>query len=176
MINWKHIIVHHSLTEDKKSLDWQGIRNYHKSWAYEGNIIKEADARALIAEGKKGIKYPYKDIGYHFGVERVNDEAEVLLGRMLTQEGAHTIGMNQDSIGICVVGNYDKEEPPLDIWVATVKLCVVLVDVFKISIDNIKGHREYSDKSCPGKMFDVQQLIDDVARVTIGKIKRYDTQ
>lgn len=166
----KQIIIHHSLTKDSKTVSWQAIRRYHRSYAYEGNIIKKKDAEALIAEGKE-VKHPWKDIGYTVGTELVNDEYEILLGRMFDEPGAHTKGQNENSIGICCVGNFDLAPPPEKQWNLLVKLCKSLCNVFDITLSDIKGHRDYADyKTCPGKKFDMQRLIDDVARLTIGRI------
>lgn len=170
MINWKNIIVHHSWTADRQALDIQAIRRYHTSWAFEGNIVLEKDARALIADGKT-VKYPWDDIGYHRISEKVNGVAEVIMGRPLTMQGAHTKGRNHDSIGWCIIGNYDEAPPPVDLWIKTVKGIYELVKVFDIPIQNIKGHRDFAEKSCPGLMFDVQKLIDDVATAAIGGVR-----
>jgi len=173
MTKYKYIIIHHSATKDGDVVDWQAIRRYHKSWAYQGKIIKEADARNLIAEGKE-IKHPWRDTGYNFGVEKINGEIETLVGRPLTLVGAHTKGRNHDSIGICCVGNYDKDTPSPEMINALENLCIVLVDIFSISIQDIKGHRAFAAKSCPGINLDVQKVIDGVARKVIGKVTKYD--
>jgi hypothetical protein len=132
------IIIHHSLTEDSKTLSWQAIRRYHK----ETN--------------------GWKDIGYHYGIELVNDEYEILTGRMLNVPGAHTVGQNHDSIGVCVVGNFDNKIPPKDQWNMAVKLCKALCNLLNIPVSQIFAHRDFAKKSCPGKMFDMDKFRHDV--------------
>ena len=122
------IIIHHSLTKDGRTVSWSAIRKYHMD--------------------KK-----YRDIGYHFGIEKVNDYYEILFGRMVGEEGAHCrqLGMNRRSIGICCVGNYDKYSVPQEQWDLALKLCSWLIDMYNIPFSHVLGHRDFATyKSCPG--------------------------
>jgi len=155
---WEKIIIHHSLTKDGKVVDWQAIRRYHTSWAYRGNIITKDEARDLVKNGKR-VKRPWTNIGYHFGIEKINDDYEILVGRQLNQIGAHVRGYNKDTLGICVVGNYDDEQPPVEAIKLLIKLCKAMSSIFNISTNNILGHYELNnDKSCPGKMFSMDSF------------------
>lgn len=152
------IIIHHSLTKDGKVVDWQAIRRYHMGWAYMNNTITASEAQQLIKDGKR-VKSPWTDIGYHFGIELVNDTYEILAGRYLNQIGAHTRNQNHDSIGICCVGNFDIEYVPDAVMQKAVKLVKSLMFVFNIGVDNVFGHHDFDpSKSCPGKNFSVQNL------------------
>lgn len=131
---WTHIILHHSLTEDGPTVSWQAIRRYHVE------------------------TLGWKDIGYHFGVEWVNREYEIFVGRPLDQAGAHTIGMNDKAIGVCCVGNYDVQYPTEALISKLVPLVRVLCRIFSIPKDHIAGHRDYAPKSCPGKNFDLDMI------------------
>ena len=131
----ERIILHHSLTADGQTVSWSAIRRYHTQllgWA---------------------------DIGYHFGIELVGMHHEILTGRMLNEQGAHCRGHNGNSIGICFVGNYDKMHPPEEMWELGLRLVASLCDVLKIPLRSITGHRDHSNKSCPGHMFDLDKFI-----------------
>jgi len=132
-----HIVIHHSLTEDSRTMSWNAIRKYHKN-----------------ANG-------WRDIGYHFGIERIDRSYEILMGRMLTDTGAHCkeMGMNRVGIGVCFVGNYDYLEPSIDMVYEGAKLCACMCELFNIKVENIIGHSSLATyKSCPGKMFPLELL------------------
>lgn len=131
----KRIIIHHSATEDGKTFSWRAIRDYHTK-----------------VNG-------WMDVGYHAGVELVGDQYECIYGRPTTLRGAHTAGANHESLGFCFVGNYDKVLPSPDMLaVAARRVLAVWVVQFNIKLDNIHAHRDYSNKSCPGKLFDMSDL------------------
>lgn len=151
------IILHHSLTPDGNTVGWQSIRLYHKSWKYNGKIVTPGSGKDLLDDGFP-VEKPWLDIGYHFGIELVNGEYEVLAGRMMNESGAHCTqsGMNRKSIGICLIGNFDLGPPSQAQWDLTVRLVRSLMDVIGIRRENVFGHREFAGyKSCPGKCFDL---------------------
>lgn len=158
MILWSKIILHHSFTTDKKIIDWTAIKRYHTSWRYKNNIITEKVGKTLISQGKKGVIQPWSDIGYHFGYEKVNDTYTLQIGRGLDQPGAHCRGRNHDSIGIVAIGNFDKEEPSLKLFQSLSKLVRGLQIIFDIPTKNIFGHCNFSQKTCPGKLFSVEDF------------------
>ncbi len=130
----RYLIVHHSLTADGQTVSWGAIRKYHTDPVGPYRML---------------------DIGYHFGLELVGDHYEVLMGRMPNQTGAHCTeeGMNRQSLGICVVGNYDVSDLPEDAFELLVKLTRALTEVFSIPAANVQRHSDYAPKSCPGKRF-----------------------
>ena len=155
----EYVIIHHSLTKDSKTVSWQAIRKYHMSYAYNDQIITKDEAEALEAQGKV-TKHPWKNIGYHFGIELVNDEYEILLGRFFNETGAHTVeqNMNNLSLGICCVGNFDSIEPPKEQWDKCLFLVRAICSTFGISKDHVKGHRDFAHKSCPGNLWDMEKF------------------
>ena len=130
------IIIHHSLTEDNKTVSWGAIRDYHI------NVKK------------------WNDIGYNWGIELIGERYEILKGRMDNEEGAHCIGFNDHSIGICLVGNFDFIEPNSTQMSVLRKLVLSLMEIHNIPKMNVFGHWETyglrnrpPEKSCPGNAF-----------------------
>ena len=144
---WQYLIIHHSFTTDQKKDDWRAIKSYHV------NTLK------------------FKDIAYQFGVEREKGELVYRVGRDLSTIGAHS-GIkgvsnmfNQFGIGICVVGNYDKNKPDCEILKKTIYLCKNLMYMFEIPRKYVLGHREIykffnmqEQKTCPGSKFDMEEF------------------
>jgi hypothetical protein len=122
------IILHHSLTDDNEVLsDFEAIRQYHM------NV--------------KG----WKDIGYHYVIEKVHNKVIVRKGRDEKEIGAHTKGQNDRSIGICLVGNFDEDYVPSTMLEALVNLINDIRD--RYGDLPIEGHFKYANKTCPGKKF-----------------------
>jgi len=137
-MNWRYIMLHHSATQDGATYSWDDIERYHRK-----------------VQG-------WQDIGYHFGVEQIEDSYAVLVGRPLTMPGAHCTGMNSRAIGVCFVGNYDLQSPPREMLeVAVRRLIGPLMVLFGIPSSNIIYHRDYAAKSCPGKQFR-REIVDEV--------------
>jgi len=135
----KRVIVHHSLTKDSATVSWGAIRRYHTQ------TLKWAG------------------IGYHCGVELIisGDEPcyEALLGRMWDRSGAHARGHNHNSLGICFVGNYDKIAPKKEMLEAGARVIALWLKLYGLTVDDIYSHHNFNiNKSCPGKLFDMEQL------------------
>jgi len=150
----KRIIIHHSLTNDGVTVSWQAIRQYHMSYHYNGKIITKDEAIELAKQNKQ-IESPWSDIGYHYGVELVNFKHEILVGRMMNKVGAHTTGENYDSLGICFIGNFDVIEITPEQWLLGIHLVRSLLEVFNLKSDDVYGHNQFSTKTCPGRLFDL---------------------
>jgi len=144
----EYIILHHSLTKDSKTVSWGAIRRFHN--------------RDL----------GWLDIGYHFGIELLRDDYEILVGRMMNVAGAHCPqgGMNQKSLGICFVGNFDVASPTKEVWRLGIRLVSSLLSIFNLPIENVYGHRDFNPKkSCPGKMFSVEAFKKDLIILPLKK-------
>lgn len=156
-MNPTHIVIHNSATKDSGSVSWGAIRKYHMAYVYRGRIITEETAKILMGRGER-VKKPWSDIGYHFGIELVGDNYEILAGRMPNKQGAHcrAAGMNRKAIGICCVGDYDGKQPPFEMLQKLEELVKYLMGVYGIPKCNIIGHGEVEPrKTCPGRMFNM---------------------
>jgi len=133
---WEYIMIHHSLTKDGQVVDTEAIWRYH--------VLEKA----------------WDTIGYHYLLEAVgkNDFPAIIVGRSLLMEGAHCVGMNTKAIGVCVVGNYDEIPPEEYKLIKLVSFLKDLMKMFGIEPKNIVAHRDYAEKSCPGKRFNMKAL------------------
>jgi|GEM_PF-1442812 len=174
--SWKGICWHHSASPDKVTRDWDGIVKYHTSHRVDFNIVtpEEFERRQANNQGKVFQK-PWKAVGYHGGTELVNGEPIFQWGRSLSMVGAHagvagvSNQFNEDFIGLCCIGNYDAVSPDPKLWEFNLALTRTLMDVFKISKEEVIGHREVFDrlkiprqKSCPGLKFDMNQFRAEI--------------
>lgn len=125
-----YIILHHTLT-DRDTTTFEAVNNYHKNlWNFQSSL---------------GYY-----IGYHYFI---TGDGKVTQGRADWEPGAHCYqeNKNYDSIGICLTGNYDNQEPSQAQLDSLRELLLDLMERHSISKQNIKFHREYATyKSCPG--------------------------
>jgi len=103
----------------------------------------------------------WSDLGYHFMIDRDGTVAE---GRPVHRSGAHVLGHNADTIGVCLFGGHGSEAtdafddhftPAQD--VALRELIDTLVGQYGDL--HISGHNEYAQKACPG--FQVGDWLED---------------
>jgi len=136
----KYLIVHHTGGTDLDPLadtsqhTFEIVDAYHKSLGW----------------GK---------IGYHYFIDKAGNLTQ---GRKDGEEGAHTIGYNTQSLGICLAGNFDVTLPTQQQINTLTKLLNDKVKQYSIPVEKIVPHRCFSSKTCYGKL-----LADDWARKLI---------
>ena len=103
---------------------------------------------------------PWRDIGYHFvicngkphGNYKAGMDGLVQEGRPVTTPGAHARWSNSDSIGICLIGNFEEDKPTVKQLQTLAYLVVELCGKYELNpFTAIKGHRDVCNTSCPGK-------------------------
>lgn len=125
------IIIHCSATREGKDYTVADITRWHK------------------ARG-------WRTIGYHFVIYR---DGSVHKGRNLEEIGAHCVGHNAHSVGICYIGGLSadgktsKDTRTQEQRTALRKLVEDLQQQFPGA--TLHGHREFANKSCP--CFDVKR-------------------
>ena len=120
-----------------------------------GSDSKVYDFEAI--HGDHTIERGWKDIGYHFGIDW-NGNIHIL--RDITKPGAHCVGRNTFSIGVCILGNRSFSEERL---ASLGKLCEMLCLAFDLKKKDIQPHNIYnSSKTCPN--FDVERFKIDYMR------------
>jgi len=121
------VIVHCSATREGQDISTETIKRWH------------VDGRG------------WSDIGYHYVILL---DGRVEVGRPIIRSGAHTIGQNKNSIGICYVGGVEEDgKTPKDTRTEEQKksLTNLLITLKSIYGDDVKihGHRDFAAKACP---------------------------
>lgn len=117
------IIIHHTaVSYTKNANQFDAVNRYHvgKGWG---------------------------SIGYHYFIEK---DGTIKEGRKESQIGAHTYqqDMNYKSLGICLCGHFDEEDPTNE------QLHSLQALVNKVGKIRVYAHRKFAPyKSCPGGNF-----------------------
>jgi LysM repeat protein len=140
---WRYIVIHHSASAEgsPKSMD-----NYHRFRRHMEN-----------------------GLAYHFviGNGRGMGDGEIAIGnRWLRQiKGGHLASnrLNEISIGICLVGNFETGRPTPQQLRSLYALVNYLEDRCQTRPDALKLHRQINTKptKCPGRNFPGKALLDN---------------
>jgi hypothetical protein len=90
----------------------------------------------------------------------------------LLQDGVGVAGHNAGTRHVEMVGDYDQAPPSGDILYWTVAVLALLHRAFRLRIETLGFHRDFSDKTCPGSAVSKTDMIAD-ARAWL---KNYETQ
>ena len=97
----------------------------------------------------------YNAIGYNYWV---GFDGTIYEGRGLNQ-GAHTLGHNDTTIGIGFQGDYSKPfEMPLEQFNAGIDI-ISYVKSKVPSIVKVGGHKDFMATACPGRYFPLDEMI-----------------
>lgn len=100
-------------------------------------------------------------VGYHYLIEK---DGNLRTAKREWEEGCHTIGQNLSSIGICLAGNFDVEDPTSGQIATLGDMLVSVVNRYGLDPHEIWPHRAYAQKDCYGT-----RLGDDWARAVYFK-------
>ncbi len=102
----------------------------------------------------------WSDNGYHV---MIAPDGSIFMCRPLGRSGAHTRGRNAHSIGVSFIANFDSETPQDYKGMQTgVRVIAVLVERFGLGLENIRFHREFAPKTCPGTKLSIAYLRGEV--------------
>lgn len=139
-IKWKYIVIHHSSTKGGNA---QIFGRYHRE---EMHIPDGLIYHFVIGNGNKSV----------------NGEVEVSSRwqKKLPGPNCFDAKVNEQSISICLVGDFEKDKPTRAQIVALIELLRKLQKDYGISRTNIIGHNDVDkDKTdCPGKNFPWQEV------------------
>lgn len=120
------IILHCSATPENKNFTVEDITKWHKAKGWDG-------------------------CGYHYVIHL---DGTIHNGRPIEKIGAHCLGHNANSIGICYIGGVDKNGKPKDTRTdAQKKALIILVHEllvkYNLKLYQVRCHYEYAAKACP---------------------------
>ncbi len=142
---WQYIVLHHSATDEGNAESFDRYHREERKWSH--------------------------GLAYHFVIGNGNgsDNGEIEVGNRWKKQihGAHTANMdlNQISIGICLVGNFEEDNKPT---ASQVKSLISLASYFSkrynIPKSHIVKHSQVLQKgtACPGKNFPYRQFINKI--------------
>ena len=114
-----YLVVHCSASKPSQNWSIEDIRAMHKA---------------------KG----WSDVGYHAVIKR---DGTIQYGRPMDVQGAHVLGYNNRSIGICMIGGLDESGTPEDNFTAeqwnSLELLMITLHNFFPKAE-ILGHRDLS--------------------------------
>jgi len=122
----KQIILHHSASPPETT--WEQINEWHKE-----------------------RKFPMSQLGWYVGYHYT-----IAFNGMITQtrndweNGCHCVP-NNDKIGICLIGNFGRDEPTALQLSSLEALINQLKRTYSVSDNNVLGHRDLKATECPGK-------------------------
>lgn len=154
--NWKYIVIHHTASE-------------------RGNVA-EIDKQHKQRKDNNGK--PWLGIGYHFLIgngKGMEDGAIEPTFRWKTQiQGAHAGSKdpvyNQLGVGICLVGNFQKNRPTAKQMASVKKLVNSLKKAYGIRAESVLGHQDVKATECPGELFPMEEVAFDEFDYSLGLV------
>ena len=90
-------------------------------------------------------------VGYH---KLVFADGSVEEGRPEPTVGAHAFGANRRSLGIVLVGDFNRERPNSVQLASAARLTVELLKKYRLPVEKVLPHRAVNtDTDCPGRLF-----------------------
>jgi hypothetical protein len=139
---------------------------WYKQLEYD-NYFSELKKKEANLTDKRYFEPAWMDVGYHGLIESAEDKMVFRWGRPLSMIGAHAgyKEFNENYIGFCAIGNYDKFPVLPDVWTFALMVTRTFMDTFSIPAVNVLGHREVYDKMgvprqkmCPGINWDMDKF------------------
>lgn len=138
MRNINKLILHCDASSNPKQDSIEAVRELHT--ASKNTSFKWGEYET---HGKG-----WRDVGYHFYIQ---SDGNLQMGRSIDESGAHCLGENGNSIGICMHGakksDFNNQQK-----LTLVRLIQSLVTLFPDI--TVHGHNEFADKLCP--VYDVE--------------------
>jgi hypothetical protein len=138
---WQGIIVHHSATPKGNAAF---IDRLHKDRGWEGLGYD------FVIDSGNGAPDGRVEVGWRWKEQREGAHTRVT--------GDYTNFWNEHTIGICMIGNFEFQEPTEGQYRSLAKLVSFLQDRYSIPTSKIKRHSDVDATRCPGRNFSMLKL------------------
>jgi N-acetylmuramoyl-L-alanine amidase len=141
---------------DRSRQDWSRITVHHTAMPgrrLQGRPIESVAATLRQIQKNHMQGEGWADIGYHF---LIDPDGRVYEGRRIEWVGAHAgrsggQNHNERNLGICLLGNFDEEQPSAQALSALDSLVASLRQRYQIAQGSVFGHCDFKDTACPGQ-------------------------
>lgn len=123
-------------------------------------ILHHAEAKICSIEDvhRWHLENGWSGCGYHYFVRK---NGIIYIGRSEKAVGAHCLGYNSVSIGICAEGNFECEDMGQEQYNSILGLTRCMFS--KYGISKVYGHKELYSTDCPGKNFPLDRIKREAA-------------
>lgn len=143
---WDYVVVHHSATAMGTP---QGMDQYHRN-----------------------VRHMENGLAYHFVIGNGNgmNDGQIAIGRRWTDQlnGGHLASeaLNARALGICLVGNFDRDPPTKRQLASLEALTRYLMKRCNIPRSGVKTHQQINTigTRCPGRLFDDEAFLRRLAQ------------
>lgn len=105
--------------------------------------------------------HKWSTIGYHYFI---NADGVVFQLKPENEVAPHSFHYNENSVAICLAGNFNNYEPTKAQWTAVVLLTRQIVEKYGLTPSDVYKHGELrgNNTECCGKMFNIEKLKEEL--------------
>ena len=149
-----------------------------QTYKWNGTITKRSETRYIILHHRAGngdaqsihelhLDRGYTGIGYNFYVRQ---DGKIYRGRPIDAAGAHCLGKNDVSVGVCFEGNFENETMSDTQIKAGCELISYLKQIYPKA--EVKKHSDFGSTACPAKNFPFETIKKGEISVTVTEAKK----
>jgi N-acetylmuramoyl-L-alanine amidase len=114
-----------------------------------GGATLDAEARHMRQIQQWHLDRGWATVGYHFVL---SPTGRIFRGRPVDRLGAHVLGHNVGTVGICLMGNFESERPTASALAALDLVRTRLVPGgAAVALLGHRDHRGHESSACPGR-------------------------
>jgi N-acetylmuramoyl-L-alanine amidase len=130
---------------------------HHTAFASSGiaGTTLAAEARHMRQIQQWHLDRGWATVGYHFVV---SPTGRIFRGRPVDRLGAHVLGHNAGTVGICLMGNFQTERPTSSALASLEHVRTRLVPGgARVPLLGHRDHRGHESSACPGRNLTVRK-------------------